>query len=128
MLYEVITPLSGMRILYLSHGGGPIPLLGGEGHEEMIACLETVKGRMARPSAIVVVSAHWEETVATVTSGARPELLYDYYGFPEPAYEIAYPAPGAPELAQAVQTLLSEGGVEAVADAERGFDHGLFVP
>lgn len=117
------------QILFLSHGGGPLPLLGDEGHREMVAGLQDIAAtRLARPSAILVVSAHWEARVPTLTSGALPPLIYDYYGFPPESYRIAYPCPGAPGLADAAQVALSAAGLDARLDAERGFDHGLFVP
>ena len=117
------------RILFLSHGGGPLPLLGDPGHQEMVANLSLLARKyLARPSAILVVSAHWEEQRPTVTGGAHPPLIYDYYGFPEESYEIRYPCPGAPALARALQENLSAAGFDAVLDETRGFDHGLFVP
>src|SRR5690606_23384558 len=68
-----------------------------------------------KPSAIVMVSAHWMEPEFRVTGHARPELIYDYYGFPQHTYELTYPAPGAPQLAeQLVQTLNAEGLAAAV--------------
>lgn len=58
------------------------------------------------PKAIVMVSAHWAQSHFAVTGGAQPELIYDYYGFPPHTYELKYPAPGAPALAdQIVKTL-----------------------
>ena len=117
------------QILFLSHGGGPLPLLGDEGHREMVAGLQEIAAtRIARPSAILVVSAHWEARVPTLTGGAQPPLIYDYYGFPPESYRITYPCPGAPELAGAVQRVVSAAGFDARLDEERGFDHGLFVP
>ncbi|MFZ3069787.1 MAG: class III extradiol ring-cleavage dioxygenase [Anaerolineaceae bacterium] len=59
---------------------------------------------------------------------ASPAMFYDYYGFPEEAYTITYPAPGSPELAQRIASLLQENGMPARVDAKRGFDHGLFIP
>jgi len=82
------------KALYLSHGGGPMPLLGDAGHEEMVSCLERIASTIPKPDALVVVSAHWEERLPTITSGANPALIYDYYGFPEESYEIRYPCPG----------------------------------
>lgn len=116
------------RALYLSHGGGPLPLLGDESHREMVSCLQEIAETIARPSAILVVSAHWEARQATVTSGANPELIYDYSGFPEESYAIQYPCPGDPALAGGVVTQLEQAGIEVSADDARGFDHGLFVP
>jgi aromatic ring-opening dioxygenase catalytic subunit (LigB family) len=81
-----------------------------------------------RPQAILAVSGHWEEPAFTVNTGEAPPLLYDYYGFPEHTYRLSYPAPGAPELAQQVRGLLTEGGFQSQENSERGFDHGVFVP
>jgi 4,5-DOPA dioxygenase extradiol len=116
------------RVLFIPHGGGPLPLLGGEGHSNLIAFLETVVPSLGNPSALCLISAHWEESVATVTSGESPALIYDYYGFPDEAYRIHYPAKGSPKLAARIEELLKRSGIEARQDAHRGFDHGLFVP
>jgi aromatic ring-opening dioxygenase catalytic subunit (LigB family) len=80
------------------------------------------------PEALLVVSAHWEAPVPTVTSSAAPSLVYDYYGFPQSTYELTWPAPGSPELAARVQQLLGSAGIDAAADGNRGFDHGVFIP
>lgn len=115
-------------VFYLSHGGGPLPLLGDKGHQNMIRIIKEVTRTLAKPSAILVISAHWEESQPTITSGASPALIYDYYGFPKEAYEIEYPASGSPELANKVFKLLGNAGIKATLDDQRGFDHGLFVP
>ncbi|MDQ2077210.1 class III extradiol ring-cleavage dioxygenase [Marinimicrobium sp. ABcell2] len=115
-------------ILYISHGGGPLPLLGDPDHQELVAHLTAIAGRLRRPSAIVVISAHWEASVPTVTSGEQPSLIYDYNGFPPESYEIQYPCPGSPVLADRVYHALTQAGLEAAQDPKRGFDHGLFVP
>ena len=116
------------RALFLSHGGGPLPLLGDPAHEEMVQSLRSLAASTERPAAIIVVSAHWEERVATITSAANPGIIYDYYGFPPESYEIQYPAPGNPDLASRLQACLRDNGREAALDGERGFDHGLFIP
>lgn len=116
------------RSLYISHGGGPLPLLGDPAHAELVRTLRELAATMPRPEAIIVVSAHWEAPVATVTTAAAPGLYYDYYGFPEASYRITYPAPGAPDLAVRVRDCLADHGLAHGADAARGFDHGLFVP
>ena len=115
-------------VVYLSHGGGPLPVLGDESHKEMIAFLKHLPAHLEQPSAIIVISAHWEEDRPTITSGVAPALIYDYYGFPKEAYDIEYPAPGEPLLAQKIFDLLEEQGIEAVLADQRGFDHGVFVP
>ena len=115
-------------VLYISHGGGPLPLLGDAAHEQLVENLSHLATIVPRPSAIVVISAHWEEARPTITAAANPPLLYDYYGFPRESYEIQYPAPGEPVLARRIHDLLAGAGIEAVLDEQRGFDHGLFVP
>lgn len=115
-------------VLSIPHGGGPLPLMGDPAHETMVRFLTKIARDLPRPEAVLVVSAHWEESVATVTSGAHPPLIYDYYGFPEEAYQIRYPAPGKPALAQEIARLLGEQRIGVGLDAERGFDHGMFVP
>ncbi|XPH46478.1 class III extradiol ring-cleavage dioxygenase [Oceanimonas smirnovii] len=116
------------NILFISHGGGPMPLLGDPGHQEMVFQLKTIAGALPRPSAILVISAHWEETVPTITSGASPSLIYDYFGFPPESYLIEYPCPGEPVLAMQIHQALEQAGITARLDEHRGFDHGLFVP
>ena len=114
--------------LYIPHGGGPLPLLDDPGHSELTAFLRDCPQLFGRPTAILVISAHWEEDVATIQSGEQPELLFDYYGLPEQSYQLRYPAPGAPELARDTGALLQAAGIDARADDTRGFDHGVFVP
>jgi 4,5-DOPA dioxygenase extradiol len=116
------------HILFIPHGGGPLPLLGDKGHRHLVKFLQEIPSDLGQPSAILVISAHWEENIATITSGANPALIYDYYGFPEASYQIQYPAPGSPGLADKIFQLLTHSGIEVRLDRERGFDHGLFVP
>ncbi len=72
------------------------------------------------PSALLVVSAHWEAPVATVTTNPSPPLFYDYYGFPAPTYELTWPAAGSPKLAERVRALLADARIESRGDASRG--------
>ncbi|MDY6942952.1 MAG: class III extradiol ring-cleavage dioxygenase [Pseudomonadota bacterium] len=120
-------PSSG-SVLFIPHGGGPLPLLRDPGHEVLVRFLEEIGPTLGTPEAILLISAHWEASVATLTSGKSPGLIYDYYGFPEPAYDIRYPAPGHPTLATQVHGLLTQSGMNAKLDPQRGFDHGMFVP
>lgn len=115
-------------ILYLPHGGGPLPILGDEHHEKMVAFLKEIAARLGEPSAILVISAHWEEECATLTGGSHPALIYDYYGFPPEAYQIQYDAQGDPGLAQTLRRIITAHGLSAKFDEQRGFDHGLFIP
>lgn len=115
-------------VAFISHGGGPLPLLHDPTHAELVAVLRDLPTRMARPAAIVVISAHWEAPCVTLTGSASPGLIYDYVGFPPESYSVSYPAPGAPQLAQRLHELLQQQGIVSDVDAQRGFDHGLFVP
>ncbi len=124
---------SRMPVAYIPHGGGPWPFvdLG-----MPLAEVESLKGYLhslatlpsTPPRALLIVSAHWEERVPTVTTSAAPPMLYDYYGFPEPAYSITWPAAGHPQVAARVRELLQAAGIDSASDANRGFDHGAFVP
>lgn len=116
------------KAVFISHGGGPLPLLGDPGHEEMVVALKALAEAIPRPKAIVVVSAHWEEALPTITAAAKPPLIYDYSGFPPESYEIEYPCEGSPELANTLWGLLEEQGIPARLDDTRGLDHGVFVP
>jgi len=82
----------------------------------------------AMPTAVLVISAHWEESQFTVQTNPKPPMLYDYYGFPPNTYELQYPAPGSPILAARVKELLTKNGIKVKEDSKRGFDHGVFVP
>lgn len=116
------------KILFVSHGGGPLPLLGDSAHAELVQALQAAAQTLPRPDQIVVISAHWEAPVATITSAAKPTLIYDYYGFPPAAYQVAYPAAGSPQLAGRLAARLTAAGITSREDAQRGFDHGMFVP
>lgn len=116
------------RIIYLPHGGGPLPLLGDPGHRQLSAFLRSLAAKISRPEAILVVSAHWETLAPTLTSSGNPSLIYDYYGFPEQSYQLRYPAPGAPALAEDIANTLRASGIDAGLDPQRGLDHGVFVP
>ena len=89
-------PETKAQIVYFSHGGGPLPLLGDPGHKAMVDFMRQLPSRLKKPEAILVISAHWEEGAATLLGAQTPAMFYDYYGFPAAAYEITYPAPGTP--------------------------------
>lgn len=80
------------------------------------------------PTSIVVLSAHWECPIVSITSSTNPPMLYDYSGFPPESYQYQYPAPGSAELANKIQGLLEQHGIKSQLDDKRGFDHGVFVP
>ncbi len=111
--------------LFVSHGA-PSAALDDDAYTQAL-------GRWARarprPRAIVVVSAHAEvRGPVRVNTGAQPSLIYDFYGFPSPLYDLRYPAPGAPDLAREVAAAFEAAGLDPVLDAQRGWDHGVWVP
>jgi 4,5-DOPA dioxygenase extradiol len=116
------------NVLCIPHGGGPMPLMGDPSHAQLIEYLSNAEASLGKPEAIVLVSAHWECAQPTLTSGAEPELIYDYGGFPAEMYQLKYPAPGSPELATDIAAMLAEAGFDPQLDPDRGFDHGMFVP
>lgn len=116
---------------FISHGGGPWPWL-----DNMRAGLAPLEESLAAlpaelpeaPKAVLMISGHWEASAVRVMHAARPPMLYDYYNFPPHTYEITYPAPGAPALAERTAELVAEAGLPVALDDTRGFDHGTFVP
>jgi 4,5-DOPA dioxygenase extradiol len=90
--------------------------------------LEALGKSIARPRAVVAVSSHWGCVEPAIGAAAHPPTLHDFHGFPEELYEIDYPAPGAPELAANIQTLLQDRGIQARLDNRRGLDHAAWTP
>ncbi len=117
-----------MPVVFVPHGGGPMPLLGDASHRELTAFMQNLAQDLPAPAAILVVSAHWEEAQASISSGAQPAMIFDYYGFPTESYEFRYPAPGSPALAETVAQLLRAKDIPLKLDNQRGYDHGTFVP
>jgi len=119
---------------YIPHGGGPCFFMdweypGPNPWSGLAHWLEGLAGSLGRtPRAVLVVSGHWEESPVAINVQPHPPLLYDYYGFPPHTYQLKYPAPGAPELAREVRTLLERAGIPVREETARGLDHGVFVP
>src|SRR5918911_593879 len=108
--------------IYLSHGAPPLV------DDPVWSRQLTEWGqRLGRPNAILVVSAHWESAPLTIGATTSVPLVYDFYGFPRRYYEITYPSPGAPELADRVRRLADEL-THVAEDPQRGLDHGAYVP
>ncbi|MEI6216686.1 MAG: class III extradiol ring-cleavage dioxygenase [Actinomycetes bacterium] len=110
-----------MPALYIGHGAPPLledELWSGE--------LANWSSKLAKPTAILVISAHWESAPLTVgaTDPGVP-LIYDFGGFAPHYYQIQYPAPGAPELAKRIKAMMSEPVTE---QPNRGLDHGAYIP
>ena len=106
-----------------------MPLLGQQ--PEIVDSLsQIVSDLRVRPTAIVVVSAHFVSTNDgfMVTGSTNPQLLFDYGGFPPESYKYKYDCPGSPELAERICSLLTTSGIPCASDVRRGLDHGVFVP
>ncbi len=121
-----------MPTLFVPHGAGPCFFMDWDPIDTWDRMAEFLKGIAATlpqpPHAIVLISGHWLASRVMVTASATPELIYDYGGFPAHTYALRYPAPGAPALASRLVELLEQAGIDAGADPQRGFDHGVFIP
>lgn len=117
-------PATGARMptLFLAHGAPPILE-----DQAWMATWHAWANALPRPTAVLMLSAHWEAKPTTIGATTTVPLIYDFYGFPPRYYETKYPAPGAPALAERVRALLTPGGPVA-EDPARGLDHGAFVP
>ncbi|SPE26608.1 conserved hypothetical protein [Candidatus Sulfotelmatomonas gaucii] len=120
--------------LFLPHGGGPCFFMDwtwgpADTWHATQRFLEGISATLpAPPKALLVISGHWEGAAFTVGSAARPQLIFDYSGFPAETYKLTWPAPGDPALAARVARLLADGGLPSSSDPQRGYDHGVFVP
>lgn len=125
------TKSSRLPTYFLSHGGGPWPYLDGPfraNFTQLEASLKAIPAELkTKPRAVLMISGHWEAPAFTVMGSARPTMVFDYSGFPAHTYQISYPAPGDPLLAERVRELITAAGLPAATDAARGFDHGAFT-
>jgi 4,5-DOPA dioxygenase extradiol len=113
-----------MPSLFLSHGAPTLPLTDTPAR----AFLTRIHDLLPRPTAILVVSAHWESEQPTLNAVDWNETIHDFYGFPRPLYDLRYPAPGQPQLATRIADLLDQVGFATRLDRHRGLDHGAWVP
>lgn len=109
-----------MPLLFVGHGSPTNAI----GDNEFNRAWAGVGRSLPRPQAILAISAHWETVGTSVTAMPRPATLYDFHGFPQPLYEIQYPAPGAPELARDIKQTLTDPVVHL--DFSWGLDHGTW--
>lgn len=118
--------------IYIPHGAGPCFFMDwnpADAWDRTAAYLRSIPASLpAKPQAIVLVTAHWLAPQPSMSSAAQPGMLFDYYGFPPHTYELRYPAPGAPALAERVSGLLAGAGFAPLQDGARGYDHGTFIP
>ncbi|KAA8888997.1 dioxygenase [Nocardia colli] len=112
-----------MPVVYLSHGAPPLaddPIWPGQ--------LAAWSAELPKPEAVLMISAHWEDAPLAIGATTTIPLVYDFWGFPQHYYDVTYPAPGAPELAEDVRKLLRRPGMSVQDVPDRGLDHGAYVP
>ncbi len=110
--------------LFISHGSPMLALQPGASGP----ALARIAAKLQRPDAILVVSAHWESEALRVMSTPQPKTWHDFGGFPAELYQVQYPAPGSPQLAEDIVQRLQAAGLAATTDDRRPFDHGSWVP
>jgi 4,5-DOPA dioxygenase extradiol len=113
-----------MPSLFLSHGAPTLPLTDTPAR----TFLQQLGQTLERPKAILVISAHWETAVPTVSAVDSNETIHDFGGFPRALYDLRYPAPGSPTLAARIAERLRADGFDCNVDRRRGLDHGAWVP
>ncbi len=113
-----------MPVVFASHGA-PDALLKAK---DTVECWREIGESIPRPSAILAVSAHWEESQPTVSLASHPETIHDFHGFSQELYGLKYPAKGAPAIAERAASLISSKGMTPGYHPDRGLDHGAWVP
>ncbi len=110
-----------MPMLFIGHGN---PMNAIEENSFVEGFRETAK-KLPKPTAIVCVSAHWETKGTQVTAMKQPQTIHDFGGFPQALFDVQYPAPGSPELANTVKDIFAPVPVEL--DQQWGLDHGTWT-
>ena len=112
-----------MPVIFAAHGA-PVLLDDAAWMAELAAWAKA----MPKPTSVLMISAHWDERPLTLGATRTVPLVYDFSGFPARYYQTRYPAPGAPALASRVRELLGRKRIPFADDAQRGLDHGAYVP
>ncbi|MDX8399888.1 MAG: class III extradiol ring-cleavage dioxygenase [Gallionellaceae bacterium] len=113
-----------MPVVFVSHGA-PDTLFKAA---DTGACWREIAQQLPDPAGILMVSAHWEARQPTASLSGSPETLHDFGGFSPELHDMQYPAPGAPELAERVVSMLTSAGMRADLHPNRGLDHGAWIP
>ena len=111
-------------VLFVAHGSPMFAIRPGAAG----AALTLLAKELGRPRAVLVISPHWETPVATVGTARQLQTIHDFAGFDPALYAIQYPAQGSPQGAQEVVAALEAAGLPVRTDAQRGLDHGAWVP
>jgi 4,5-DOPA dioxygenase extradiol len=109
-----------MPVLFLGHGS---PMNAIE-ENEFVSGFRNVAKEIPKPQAILCVSAHWETRGTHVTAMKNPPTIHDFGGFPKALFEVQYPAPGSPELANEAKRIITK--TEVHLDDQWGLDHGAW--
>lgn len=109
-----------MPVLFLGHGS---PMNAIE-ENQFVEGFRNLAKTLRKPNAILCISAHWYINGTKVTAMKTPPTIHDFGGFPRELFEVQYPAPGSPELANATKQILSPAIVEL--DQKWGLDHGAW--
>lgn len=112
-----------MPVLFIGHGS-PMNAVSENSYTEM---LSELGGKLPTPKSIVVISAHWMTEGTAITHMSRPKTIHDFYGFPKALFDVQYPAPGSPETAEKVQSLLTTSPKLYLDDNQWGLDHGTWA-
>jgi len=110
-----------MPVLFIGHGS---PMNGIEDNEFSLQWAAVAK-TIPQPSAVLVISAHWFTKGTFITAMDFPQTIHDFGGFPQELFDVAYPAPGSPELAAETAGLIESTSIEL--DHEWGLDHGAWT-
>ena len=114
--------------LFVSHGAPLFAVDAGETGPALTRWGQGLRAQFPALRGVVIMSPHWMARTPQVMTGPQPATWHDFGGFPPALYQLQYPAPGAPALAQEVLALLQAADVPAQGDAQRPFDHGAWVP
>lgn len=122
-LTKITEPLSNtakMPVLFLGHGS---PMNAIE-ENEFVQGFRDIQKEIPKPNAILCVSAHWETKGTFLTAMEKPPTIHDFGGFPKALFDVQYPAPGSPQLADDVKELVK--GAEVRLTHDWGLDHGAW--
>ncbi len=125
-LFQKVFPMSSTPapLLFISHGAPTFALDGGV----LGAQLTALGKQLTDVKALLIISPHWQTEILEVMTTSQPETIHDFYGFPQPLYELSYPALGMPSLALQTIQLLKNKGFEVKENPTRGLDHGAWTP
>jgi aromatic ring-opening dioxygenase catalytic subunit (LigB family) len=138
-IYFLLAMAQRQPAFFISHGGGPCFFMDSGGKSPF--CYMDKNSKITqwykdfqknfvtqKPSAIIIFSAHWEEDTVHILSKPKPDLYFDYYGFPDFTYSFKYPAPGDSHLSERIKSLVEGASIPVQLDSDRNWDHGVFVP